>query len=540
METVLRLGRGQTAVTGLCARGENGRELLVLLKCENLTWRTESTRRLQQLAESLNNYVLQNGGRYPDDLVELDAIGDDSEWFCENVKYLGKDKTTEATDDTIIAYDKELLTRSSGTHVLYAGGDVQFLERKDLERILKAAESPEAGSPTTAVSPETVHHARTGTLDAKLGGATVPDANFDDYISSFAPSDWVNMVYDVSILLGRPLRVPIDISSLPTGPSGHVEMPGGFGVFAPSSLPEQRLKTMEEKKAELLQEIQATIDPNSWFENGGEGTMSFYEDKKLVVRQRPDVHRKIEEFLVLTQKRAGRQVAIEVRFIKTSEQFLDDIAIDLTPYWPADANCERIGKVLDGYDADLLSRAVMAHSGTKTLVAPKATVLEGQRAEFSNGRLIPYSYQERNPETGEIEEKTEHALEGTRFRITPWITEDANAVVCEFTVEIADLLGWQEVLVDEIGDDGKLTTQATTLPETETMGISTRVTIPAGRTWLVALPKVIKKEVETGTPILKDPLVGGMFRGTKEVREMLLILLKPTIILPEEAELGAV
>jgi len=43
--------------------------------------------------------------------------------------------------------------------------------------------------------------------------------------------------------------------------------------------------------------IQQTIEPDSWYGAGGEGTFQFYQDRKLVVRQSREIHQKIPLFL---------------------------------------------------------------------------------------------------------------------------------------------------------------------------------------------------------------------------------------------------
>jgi hypothetical protein len=51
----------------------------------------------------------------------------------------------------------------------------------------------------------------------------------------------------------------------------------------------------------LIQMIQDTIEPDSWFEYGGECSINIYLGKKLAILQSPEVHRKIQEFLQATK-----------------------------------------------------------------------------------------------------------------------------------------------------------------------------------------------------------------------------------------------
>jgi hypothetical protein len=47
----------------------------------------------------------------------------------------------------------------------------------------------------------------------------------------------------------------------------------------------------------LIQLIQDTIDPDSWFDTGGEGEIRTYMGRKLAILQTPEIHRKIQNFL---------------------------------------------------------------------------------------------------------------------------------------------------------------------------------------------------------------------------------------------------
>jgi len=84
----------------------------------------------------------------------------------------------------------------------------------------------------------------------------------------------------------------------------------------------------------LRQLIQESIDPDSWFELSdlGEGTIMTYpttQPKKLAVYQTAEVHKKIEELLDQLRKALGEQVSIEARYLVVSENFLEDIGLDL-------------------------------------------------------------------------------------------------------------------------------------------------------------------------------------------------------------------
>ena len=74
--------------------------------------------------------------------------------------------------------------------------------------------------------------------------------------------------------------------------------------------------------------------------------------------------------------------------------------------------------------------------------------------------------------------------------------------------------------------------------------ISTRVSIPdQGTVLLGGLTLAGEKEIESGVPVLsKIPLIGRLFSSKSEVKDkqILMILVKPTIILKDEVESDAI
>ena len=82
------------------------------------------------------------------------------------------------------------------------------------------------------------------------------------------------------------------------------------------------------------------------------------------------------------------------------------------------------------------------------------------------------------------------------------------------------------------------------LPTMDTSSISTRVLVPdKGTVLLGGLTLTAEKEREAGVPGLsKIPLFGRFFSNRSEVKDkqILLILVKPTILLKEEVEAEAV
>ena len=84
--------------------------------------------------------------------------------------------------------------------------------------------------------------------------------------------------------------------------------------------------------------IKETVAPESWFELGGEGTIKMYQGKKLIVYQTRENHRKVDELLRDLSKALGHEISIESRFLLVSENFIEDIGIDLDFIYKPDSD----------------------------------------------------------------------------------------------------------------------------------------------------------------------------------------------------------
>jgi type II secretory pathway component GspD/PulD (secretin)/tetratricopeptide (TPR) repeat protein len=79
----------------------------------------------------------------------------------------------------------------------------------------------------------------------------------------------------------------------------------------------------------LTELITQTVEPESWQEIGGSGTVrSFETTLSLVIRQTQKVHDEIADLLSQLRRLQDLQVTIEVRFIVVSERFFERIGID--------------------------------------------------------------------------------------------------------------------------------------------------------------------------------------------------------------------
>ncbi|MGB2809460.1 MAG: hypothetical protein WBC22_17090, partial [Sedimentisphaerales bacterium] len=180
--------------------------------------------------------------------------------------------------------------------------------------------------------------------------------------------------------------------------------------------------------------IEDTVEPDSWFETGtGEGTITVYEGKKLIILQTRDIHNQIETLLNEMRKSLGHQVAIEARYLVVTENFLEDIGLDVDfrlndpggkwgPIVFSQGSSGAVvpeitkvpgslagidaaltiggggiggtfpyGSILDDLMVSFLVKATQAHTDAMTLTAPKVTVLSGETATFQIQRDISYA-----------------------------------------------------------------------------------------------------------------------------------------------------
>jgi general secretion pathway protein D len=79
----------------------------------------------------------------------------------------------------------------------------------------------------------------------------------------------------------------------------------------------------------LIDLITSTISPDSWTDNGGQGSINgFPTNLSLVVSQTQDIHADIADLLQQLRRLQDLQVTIEVRFITLRDNFFERVGID--------------------------------------------------------------------------------------------------------------------------------------------------------------------------------------------------------------------
>jgi type II secretory pathway component GspD/PulD (secretin) len=413
------------------------------------------------------------------------------------------------------------------------------------------------------------------------------------------PSEMETLVYDITDLLGRPAEFYAETGAVAVAGAGEA----GTEELTVEEISRDQLVTEATVRANnLVLLIQQTVKPLSWVEAGGEGSITVYERKKLIIYQTREVHERIGKMLEDLRKALGHQVAIEARFLLVGENFLEDIGLDmdfranvggnvglldfqqssstissptetgitgslvpsLTGAGGAIAAMTATGGygnlILNDLEVSMILRATQAHRDAKSLTAPKVTVLSGEMASMRVQRYRRYPYDitidiqqigQQITATGTVPtymwtvDTTEGSIvTGTLLNITPIITPDKKNVLLTIVTELRDFLGWQpyDIQLPTLGALGGVYTIQ--YPETEISRVETRVSVPDKATLLLGGQRITADvEREAGVPVLsKVPFLGRLFSNRSKVKDsqILLILVKPTIILREEKEAEAI
>jgi len=377
----------------------------------------------------------------------------------------------------------------------------------------------------------------------------------------------------------NPMMTGIMPTSMPTMP-GMGNMMGGMIV--------QSLRML----------IEQSVEPESWYDlsDYGEGTIVGFPStmpKKLAIYQSPENHRKIEDLLNQLRKSLGHQVSIEARFLVVSENFLEDVGLDvdfsydLGGKWglvtvaqdsvssAAASEASRVpgslggigdaasavggyGSVLDDLQVSFLLRATQARTDSKSLAAPKVTVISGESATFTLANEVSYalpptlttdtqtSVGAGTTSTG-VENNISIELIGSGMMVTPTIMKDKKHVLLTIQATQIDLLGFAHHTVEALVPQttgatatNQTVDQEVSIPEREVSQIMTRVSVPDNGTLLLGGHKITAdQDKEVGVPVLsKIPILGRAFSNRSRMRDhkILLILVKPTVILQEEKE----
>jgi len=201
------------------------------------------------------------------------------------------------------------------------------------------------------------------------------------------------------------------------------------------------------------------------------------------------------------------------------------------------------GSFLDNIQVDFLLRASQVDRRASNLDSPRLVLFNGQRATFEAfieqdyiGALTPVI----GDNAGAFQPRVLTALTGRALDVQATVSADRRYVtmtVRTFTRRTGEFRTVFFAGSNTVGSGFiELATQTT-------QRIRTTVTVPDGGTLLIGgLKESGERDVDAGVPILsRIPILKRAFSNTSNVKDdsVLLILIKPTIIIQEEAEAEA-
>jgi hypothetical protein len=274
----------------------------------------------------------------------------------------------------------------------------------------------------------------------------------------------------------------------------------------------------EDDANDILRHIIYTIEPDSWYEVGGEGSIAIYKGHKMIVLQTREIHQKVEQLLSglrpLPVEQEMRKPAIEIesRFFFVSEDFLRDVGLDANSISSADGKYKHAivespsstisgtySIILDDPNVDFLYFAAQAREDSKVLTSPKVTVFDGEETTFSIHKQVNYisGYTELNRPSDELGPEQDSVTTGVNLQLTPKISPDKKYIVTNIVLELSNLLGFQERMYKE--------KYPYKIPEMGIVKLMTRTAVPDGGTVLVGGQKITAEE--DGRKVQKELIV---------------------------------
>lgn len=204
---------------------------------------------------------------------------------------------------------------------------------------------------------------------------------------------------------------------------------------------------------------------------------------------------------------------------------------------------QMFGAFLDNIQVDFLIRATQVDRRASDLDAPRLVLFNGQRATFESfieqdyvAALIPII----GDNAGAFAPQVATALTGRSLDVHATVSADRKYVTMTVRTFTRVLGGLQTVF---FGGSQTVGSGFIQLATQTTQQIRTTVSVPDGGTLLIGgLKQAGERETDAGVPILsRIPILKRAYSNTSTVKDdqILLILIKPTILIQEEAEAEA-
>jgi len=429
-------------------------------------------------------------------------------------------------------------------------------------------------------------------------------------------------IYDVSDLTQSIQDFPgPEFQITVAGDKGAAPGAGGAGPFGGGAP-----KTTPPTNATIQEMIKTRIRPDTW--DPAQGTSIEEKGGKLVVTQRPEVHKLIDQLLSNFRSTQKMMINIESRFLNIREAYLEETGVEfqgldpnvltgdfgdlrrlgaptgfIQPRVPGSGESSpgnipfpgfvngpdtvnggalsEVGSIVNHFinffpnDPDTISaqdttntvrqgglsaqvtilnnaqmqafiRALAVRENSSTLVAPRLTVFNTQRANMFVARQQSYvaDYEISGDSYDPV---IRQFLVGVVLDVKPIVSSDRRYVTLELRPTVTDLVNFVTRQIDAFTINNGANVAIIIMlsfpiqfPELAIRRVRTTATVPDGGIMLVGgLYKNLKFNAENGVPFLSDlPVIGRLFRWNTvdNVKTNLAILISPRIILFNEEE----
>ena len=357
--------------------------------------------------------------------------------------------------------------------------------------------------------------------------------------------------------------------------------------------------TRQELVDAITKLVEDTVSSDSWKDNGGSTGALRELEGQLIVTQTPENHRQLVALLEKLRQSRAIQISIEARFLTVQRNFMEDVGVDLNFLFNLNSSWSKnfgtipvttpnssfvmnpttgvqgsIGSgtttptglttsvaYLDDFSAQMMTRAVEASVNSTLVTAPRITLFNGQRAYVlvaiqrayvSNLTPVVTTGASSFAPTVSIVQS------GVVLDVQATVSADRKYVTMTLRPQLATLLDLASFTF-QVGTNGggflgggvggvngalnrrqNAPTGIIQEPELQITEVNTTASVPDGGTLLVGGQVLAgETEREIGAPGPSAiPVVNRLFtdRSVAKDEQILLILVKPTIIVQHEIE----
>jgi general secretion pathway protein D len=287
----------------------------------------------------------------------------------------------------------------------------------------------------------------------------------------------------------------------------------------------------------LIRLITRSVEPVSWSDSGGAGTIDYYPlGMALVVRQTPAAHEQVADLLDALRRLFDVEVAVELRFVSVSDACLGRLGLKM----PAE-DAREAHALLDARELHSFFEAVQGDPGTSVTQAPKVTVANGQRA------ALQISERQAHVTGGAVTPRPcdEAPVTGVRLAVRPAVTPDRRSVLLSLRADLSDFDPVEPVAASwsTLGLAPVAVIPYLQVPRVRTLSVERTLKVPDGSTVvLYAGSRPRQTRAECGPPVLsKIAYVNRLFKNVcyGQETEHVLVLATPRVVVAPEEERSA-